>query len=197
MCLVAVLSVACAPKSPKEAAPVVPITPAAPAVEWRRITLGDTGVSFEMPAANAVTTPQKDVLNAESRLVPPGIVFIANVNLGALAYGSSARVVYGDNPAPHVLDGVYGNQRASGATVTETFRGPFAEDPEARGWTSEQSGVTARYLSFAQGDDLVMISATSKSEDFKGTAKAAIDRYFNSVRVVYSAASYAREAPTK
>lgn len=163
--------------------------PTPPAIEWKAMTLGTTGVTVDLPEVGVKSSTDGDFVELHARTGDPAIAFSAIGRRHALRPGSAARRLYGDDAHNGMIDSIYGGRRADGSTVTETFRGAFGDDRDARGGRVEGGGVAERYLYFANGYDFIMLVAATKSEGF-AAAEPTMDRFFKSARVEFSKEAY-------
>jgi hypothetical protein len=143
-------------------------------VEWKRVSLG-TGVSVELPplsAADISRIPDSEVFDAAS--YKDAVFFGVKVLRGAAQSGANW---------PDLVEAVYKGQRASGGKVTETARGSFGGDMDARRLSVESAGNWQRWLLFRRGRDLMVFIASTSPEKFDA-AQPALNRFFESVQVV-------------
>jgi hypothetical protein len=185
------LALACAQREPTAAdQSSAAKTPAQSSVakvpeEWRTVTLGP--VTAEMPAKNIAPGPTVLPESAQSidsvySIDDRKVVYQVILTHRLFSYDSPI-IALSDDPQTYWIEKLYGDGRANGETIEETFRGSYADDRNARMGKASDGAHMERYLYFRQGDDFITVRARAPKNDFEGV-QASMDRFFRSVRVL-------------
>ncbi len=149
--------------------------------EWKTVSAGD-GISVDLPRAGIANNPALDVASRSATGAAVGVKILSKTFTGASGEALYQLTPPGSDEERTLIASMYGSARAGGATVTETFRGAFGDDPDARGGTTDDGKNSTRFLYFRRGDDFVMVIGAVSSANATA-AKPDVDRFFRSVRV--------------